>query len=83
MPHRPSSVEPVLPAAAAVNQISSLEWHAGFRGQAKPVAREKDREKELEKEREKERERERDKADAGSESSHELAHHPKTERAKW
>ena len=58
---------------------------AGFRGQAKPVAKEKDREKEKEKEKEKERERERerDKEAARSESSHELAQHPKTERAKW
>ena len=72
-------------AAAAAIQILSPELHAGFRGQAKPAAKEKDREKdkEKEKEKEKERERERDKEDAGSESSHELAHHPKTERAKW
>lgn len=64
-------------------RCSAPEWHAGFRGQTKPVAKEKDREKESEKERDKERERDRDKVDAGSESSHELAHHPKTERAKW
>ena len=53
--------------------------HAGFRGQSKPIAKEKERERE----REKEKERDREKEAAGSESSHEMAQQPRSDRAKW